>query len=83
MAAGRGRSESWVLGAQASGGMFVVVVSGPLTAEDERALDQAGVERTSDAGEGSLQVRADDAESARMRVIAALGERDDLDVREG
>ena len=63
--------------------MFVVVVSGPLTAEDEEALRQAGVERTSDAsGEGVLHVRADDAQSARMRVVAALGERADLDVRQ-
>ena len=63
--------------------MFVVVVSGPLTAEDEEALRQAGVERAYDAsGAGVLQVRADDAQSARMRVVAALGERADLDIRQ-
>jgi hypothetical protein len=64
--------------------MFVIVVSGPLTASDEDALRQAGVERTFDAsGEDALQVRADDAQSARMRVVAALGERADVDVRQG
>ena len=86
-AAGRGRSELWAVGyweLMASGVMFVIVVSGPLTAEDEEALRQAGVERASDAsGEGVLHVRADDARSARMRVAAALGDRDDLDVRQG